>query len=172
MVAREGLIYKCLHQCDVDMEKLAWLAGLADGEACFTLRIHKFSHHSGLNIDPYFSLSMKTGEWVRVVSEILLKHGVKFRTRQRKGQTEIQVAGLTNTSKLITMLLPYSVVKKPLMEKLLQLKPRPRRNRFVPPDPASVREIATLVDFVREFNRRKNRPFKWTSRAILEHYRV
>jgi hypothetical protein len=47
----------------------AWLAGLIDGEGCFTLSI-SIQHKHSLHISPRFSISMKQGTWVTFVSGI------------------------------------------------------------------------------------------------------
>ncbi len=72
--------------------------------------------------------------------------------------------------RLIALVLPYLVVKKPLAEKLLTFPKAPARNRFVQIDKSYLDEICTIVDFVREFNKGKNRRHKWNSKTIREFY--
>lgn len=68
------------------------------------------------------------------------------------------------------MVLPYLVVKKPLAARLLEFPAAPGRNRFSPVDRSYLDEICTIVDFVRAFNKGKNRRHKWNSRTIGEFY--
>jgi hypothetical protein len=68
--------------------------------------------------------------------------------------------------RLTHVLLPYLVVKKPLAERLAVFPKAPARNRFTWIDGSYLEEICSLVDFVRRFNRGKNRRYKWDGDAI------
>ena len=151
--------------------KLSWFAGLIDGEGCFTVSVRKH-HKSTLKITPIFSIQMKDGSWVEEVIKILNDVDVKHYVRKRKNQIEISVKCWKNIIPLIRMLLPFSIVKKPLMKRFLTYRPKPVRNRFIPPDPKIIGELAELIDFVRNFNRGKNRPYKWTGKRILEFFKI
>ncbi len=151
------------------MEKIAWFAGLIDGEGCFTVSIRKH-HKSTLKVTPIFVIQMKNGSWVDEATRILKNIGIKHYARKRRNQIEISVRHWKNVKPLIQVILPFSVVKKPLIEKLFSYNARPKRNRFVPPNQKVVKEIANLVDFVRKFNRGKNRPYKWTGNMVLDFY--
>ncbi len=72
--------------------------------------------------------------------------------------------------KLIRIILPYLVVKKPLAEKLIQFPKAPPRNRFKRISGVYLDEICELVDFVREFNKGKNRMHTWDGRTIREFF--
>ncbi len=72
--------------------------------------------------------------------------------------------------KLISLVLPHLVVKKPLARRLLSFPKAPPRNRFIGVDTVYLDEICEVVDFVRKFNRSKNRKHKWDSRTIREFY--
>jgi hypothetical protein len=119
-----------------------------------------------------FSISMKEGPWFRAVSKILKHHVIRFNWRHRRNQIEVHVEGHFRVKKLISLLLPYLVVKKPLAKRLLSFPTAPPRNRFVPVDMDYLDEICEVVDFVREFNRGKNRKHKWDSRSIREFYGI
>ncbi|MDA4130748.1 MAG: hypothetical protein OK457_08260, partial [Thaumarchaeota archaeon] len=57
---------------NVSQVRIAWLAGLVDGEGCFSISVSGRDHH-GRYIDfmARLLLSMKTGIWVDSVKEIL-----------------------------------------------------------------------------------------------------
>ena len=149
--------------------KEAWLAGLVDGEGCFTLSI-SVQHKKSLHISPRFSISMKQGEWAKRVAEILNLHGIPFHQRTRKNQYEITVSSGTAVRKLIDILLPYLVVKKRLAQRLTKFPMAPPRNRFTPIDRVYLDEICELVDFVRAFNKGKNRRHRWDGKTIRAYF--
>jgi len=71
---------------------------------------------------------------------------------------------------LIQYLLPYLVVKKPLAERLNAFPKAPARNRFTWVDGSYLDSICDLVDYVREFNKGKNRKHKWDGAAIRRFF--
>ncbi|MDV3277855.1 MAG: LAGLIDADG family homing endonuclease [Nitrososphaerales archaeon] len=152
-------------------EQEAWLAGLIDGEGCFTLSIYR-QHERALRFDLVFSISMKEGAWFPFVTAVLRKHRIPFSTRRRKNQVEVRVQGHSTVKRLIAIVLPYLVVKRPLASKLLHFPTAPARNRFVAIDESYVRRICETVDFVREFNSGKNRKHKWNSKTIGDFYGI
>jgi hypothetical protein len=147
----------------------AWLAGLIDGEGCFTLSIYR-QHKHALRFDLVFSISMREGPWFGEVSRILKSHDIRFNWRLRRNQIEVRAEGHRRVKKLISVVIPYLVVKKPLAAKLLDFPRAPPRNRFVRVDRDYVDEICEFVDFVRRFNKGKNRRHKWNSKTIREFY--
>jgi len=151
--------------------KLAWFAGLIDGEGCFTISVRK-QHVSTLKITPIFSIQMKDSDWVREVVSILGESEIKYYMRKRRNQIEISIRHWKNILPFIKIIKQYSVVKKPIIEKFLKYKPKAIRNRFVSANPQTIKETALLVDFVREFNRGKNRPYKWTGDKVLEFFGI
>lgn len=151
------------------MNKLAWFAGLIDGEGCFTLNIRK-QHTAALKVTPVFSIQMKNGKWLKNVLEILKKLNIKYYYRERKNQAEISVKHWKNILPFIRAIKSFSVVKRPLIEQFLLYKPKPIRNRFISTNPKIIRETANFVDFVREFNRGKNRPYKWSGNKVLNFF--
>jgi len=151
------------------LNKLSWFSGLIDGEGCFTLNIIK-QHTTALKVTPVFSIQMKNGEWIKDVLKILNKLNIKHYHRERKNQTEISVKHWKNILPFIRAIKPFSVVKRPLIERFLLYNPRPIRNRFIPTNPKIIIETANFVDFVREFNRGKNRPYKWSRDTILNFF--
>jgi LAGLIDADG endonuclease len=150
-------------------EQEAWFAGLIDGEGCFTLSIYR-QHEKALRFDMVFSISMKEGAWFDAVSRILKSHDIGFNWRNRRNQIEVRVEGHQRVKKLISVVLSYLVVKKPLAKRLLAFPKAPRRNRFMPIDTFYLDEISEIVDYVREFNRGNDRKHKWNSRTIREFY--
>jgi len=150
-------------------EQEAWFAGLIDGEGCFTPSIYR-QHENALRFDTVFSISMKEGAWFRAVSKILKRHDIGFNWRHRRNQIDLHVEGHHRVKKLISIVIPYLVVKKPLAKRLLTFPKAPARNRFVPVDRPYLNEICDIVDFVREFNKGKNRRHKWNGRTIREFY--
>lgn len=152
-------------------EKEAWFAGLIDGEGCFTLSIYRQHGHT-LRFDMVFSISMKEGPWFGEVSRILGLHDIGFNWRPRRNQIEVHVEGHQRVKKLISVVIPYLVVKKPLATRLLDFPKAPLRNRFKSIDRNYLDEICEVVDFVRRFNKGKNRRHKWNSETIKEFYGI
>ncbi len=113
---------------------------------------------------------MKEGAWFAVVEDILRRHEIRFAARRRKNQIEVHVEGDLAVKRLITVVLPYLVVKQPLAKRLLSFPKAPARNRFVTIDESYLNEVCEIVDFVREFNRGKNRKHKWNSKTIRDFY--
>lgn len=113
---------------------------------------------------------MKQGEWAEHVSQILNRHGIPFNVRIRKNQFEITVSSGVAVKRLIGILLPYLVVKKPLAQKLAAFPRAPARNRFTWVDDTYLKEICNLVDYVRRFNKGKNRKHKWDGNAIRSFF--
>ncbi len=113
---------------------------------------------------------MKEGAWFAVVEDILRRHEIRFAARRRKNQIEVHVEGHLAVKRLITVVLPYLVVKQPLAKRLLSFPKAPARNRFVTIDESYLNAVCEIVDFVREFNRGKNRKHKWDSKTIRDFY--
>jgi hypothetical protein len=149
--------------------RLAWFGGLIDGEGCITVNVRK-QHVSTLKITPVFSIQMKDGSWLAEAMGILDALNIPYYARKRKNQTEVSVRHWKNILPFLKSIKDYSVVKRPIMERLLCYRPKPLRNRFVSADIRTVKEMAELVDFVRRFNRGKNRPYKWDGNKILEFF--
>ena len=147
----------------------AWLAGLIDGEGCFTLSI-SIQHKHSLRISPKFSISMRSGIWVRAAGSILRFNRIPFHSRLRRNQDEIVVSGIQAVSRLLRLTIPYLVVKKPLAVRLADFPRAPRRNAFTPINSAYLERICNLVDYVRRFNRGKNRKHRWNGEAVRRFY--
>jgi len=147
---------------------LKYIAGLIDGEGCFSLSCEM--QRGKVKVTPFSSISMKKGSWSSIFIVTLEEHGVKTTTRNRKGQTEVKVKGWKQVKHLIALLVNICLVKKPLMEKLLEYEPRKRKNRHMPLDLDELKRTAELIDFVRAFNKGKNRPYKWTGKKFLAAY--
>lgn len=147
----------------------SWFAGLVDGEGCFTICIYKQHRHT-LKFELRFSISMREGEWVEVASNLLRLHGIPYHARRRKNQIEIRVNGQKSVKRLILILLPNLVVKKPLALKLLDFPTAPHRNRFSHADKLYLEAICALVDYTRKFNRGKNRRHKWNGNSIRSFF--
>jgi len=113
---------------------------------------------------------MKQGAWAHEVINIFESHEIPYHIRTRKNQFEISVSSGSAVRRLIRLLLPYLVVKKPLAQRLLTFPRAPARNRFTRTDGSYLSEICNLVDFVRAFNRGKNRKHKWDGAAIKRFF--
>ena len=109
--------------------------------------------------------------WADHVSQILESHRIPFHIRTRKNQFEITVSSGVAVKRLIAILLPYLVVKKPLAEKLAAFPEAPARNRFTWIDGSYLDAICNLVDYVREYNRGKNRRHKWDGSTIRNFFK-
>lgn len=147
---------------------IEWFAGLIDGEGCFSLSTS--IRGNSILIEPYFSISMKSGNWEVEVKKILESLDIKYLLRYRKGQTEYKCGNWMRVKKLCTAIVNYSIVKKGIIVKLLQYNLIPKRNRYVKISKTTIDQIADLVDFVREFNKGKNRPYKWTGDVIKQFF--
>ena len=144
-------------------------AGLIDGEGCFTIGISP-QHTSTLKFCLVFAISMEQGEWSAVASRVLEHHAIRFHTRRRKNQFEITVNSHKSVKNLIRILLPHLVVKQPLGEKLLSFPSARPRNRFSTVDRSYLDAVCEIVDYVRQFNKGKNRKHKWNGKTIRLFY--
>ena len=115
---------------------------------------------------------MKQGTWAEKVSAILRRYNIPFHIRTRKNQFEITVSSGAEVRRLIGILLPYLVVKKPLAERLASFPKAPPRNRFTRIDDSYLDEICDLVDFVRTFNKGENRRHRWDGNTIRKFFIV
>lgn len=149
---------------------VSWFAGLVDGEGCFTVSISKQHKHS-LKLGLRFEISMKQGSWSLAAGALLQGYGIPFHTRVRKNQFQITVSGNEAVKLLIGILLPHLVVKKPLAQRLRGFPRAPRRNRFTKIDMRYVDAISATIDYVRRFNKGKNRRYKWDGNTIRAFYR-
>jgi hypothetical protein len=140
-----------------------------DGEGRLTVGIWP-QHKHALKFNLIFSVAMKRGHWENAVSEILNDHGIPFHTYSRKNQFSIAVTGNRAVKMLIEVLLPYLVVKKALAEKLLLFPKAPKRNRFSQIDSSYLDGVCEITDFVRAFNKSKNRKHKWNGTTIKKFY--
>jgi hypothetical protein len=113
---------------------------------------------------------MKRGDWERVASSVLTENRIPFHTSKRKNQYGIIVNSTRSVKRLIEVLSPYLVVKKPLADRLLTFPMAPPRNRFRPIDESYLDEVCQIVDYVRHFNKSKNRSHKWDGRTIRSFY--
>lgn len=150
-------------------EPIIWFAGLVDGEGCFTVSI-SVQHEHSLKISLRFEIAMKLGEWSAVATDVLQSLKIPFHTRTRKNQFQITVSGTRAVKRLITILLPHLVVKRKLAKRLLGFPSALPRNRFTKITRARIGEICSIVDYVRAFNRGKNRRYKWDGGAIRVFY--
>ena len=113
---------------------------------------------------------MKEGPWADEVARILTRHGIPFHRRRRRNQIEITVSSGVAVKRMIRFLIPYLVVKRPLAQRLAHFPKAPARNRSTWIDGSYLDEICDLVDYVREFNRGKNRRHKWDGAAIRRFF--
>jgi len=113
---------------------------------------------------------MKNGAWQAAVQRILMSHRIPFHTRQRKNQFEITVNSHKSVKRLIQVVKPYLVVKKQLVEELASFPVAPARNRFSQIDRLYLDAVCEKIDFVRRFNKGKNRRYKWDSKTIRSFY--
>ena len=67
-------------------------------------------------------------------------------------------------------MLPHPVVKKASAQRLAKFPKAPPRNRFNPIDRDYLDEVCRLVDFVRAFNKGKNRRHRWDGKTIRIYF--
>jgi hypothetical protein len=151
---------------------IEWMAGLVDGEGCFTIDIYKSKVKNSILFIPIFYLGMKDGPWLEKVVEILDSNKIPYYIKKgrRKGNlVELKVRSWDNVKKVCSMLLPYSVIKKPLLGKFLEFHISTHNQHT--DNTERVRNMVALLDFIRSFNIRKNRKYKWSSDKIKEFYK-
>jgi hypothetical protein len=149
--------------------RIAWLAGFIDGEGCFSLDVRR-ERRSSLRFQPKFLLSAKKGSWVPIVLQILRENGIGYTHRERRGQFEITIASWIRFRRLGNLIKDYLVIKKPLLERILSYSNRTHKFWSNISVFNEVNEMAELVDFVRAFNKGKNRPYVWTGQKVMEYY--
>lgn len=150
--------------------KEAWFAGLIDGEGCFTLSI-SVQHKHSLHISPRFIISMKQGQWAKEVSVILVSHQIPFHIRKRRNQLELTVSSGLAVQRLIRFVIPYLVVKKPLAARLRSFPKAPNRNRYTWVSGSYIEAVAELIDFVRQFNKGRNRRHRWDGKRVRDFFK-
>ena len=152
---------------------IGWLAGLIDGEGSFMIHVStRKSCENGLYATLMFELSMSPGEWEPIVEKILRDNEIKFNLRVHNHIRCLRVDGNDNTQKLCKLLSPHSVIKKPIVDKFLEYTPRKQSNRFTGFYEDDINKLADFVDFVREFNKKRNVPYKWNGDTIREFYKT
>jgi hypothetical protein len=149
---------------------IEWFSGLVDGEGCFFFHIHIRCDKRAVVILPKFSIAMSDGDWVKVVKTILIQNNIPFTIRTHLYLQELSINGVESVQKLCKLLYPYSVVKKPIIERMMNHRKRKQGNRFKPVDPKDIERLANDVDFVRAFNRKRNVPYKWDGKTIKQWY--
>jgi len=113
---------------------------------------------------------MKAGDWQDVAEDLLESNRVPFHTRNRKNQHEITVSGHRAVKKLIQVLGPHLVVKKPIAELISGFPTAQPRNRFSLIDRSYLDAVCEAVDRVRMINKGKNRRHKWDGEMIRAFY--
>ncbi len=152
----------------------AWLAGVIDGEGCFTLSI-AYSDKYRLRVTPWFSIGMNDdGTWIHRISHLLNTMGIPHQVKDKKHNSvkEVVVTGSSNVRAVCDCILPYSVVKRELVEKMIHYKGMSSRNQYNRDDPVrrvEAQEVADFIDFIRVFNRKRNVPYKWTGALFMQH---
>jgi hypothetical protein len=149
---------------------IGWLAGLIDGEGCFTLDISKRSK-TRLTINFRFQIAMSAGEWEPIIERIFTENKIQYKKRTHNYLTEIDMRR-DNVIKLCKLIIQHSIIKKPIIERFLVQKPRSPRNRFTQANLEEYYQIADFVDWIREFNRKRNVPYVWDGKAILRFYGI
>ena len=96
-------------------EKLAWLAGLIDGEGCFTVGVHQ-NYKKSLTFQPVFTIDMIEGDWHIKVVNILKENNIRFNSFICKRQGSYQIRRIVIQSRecivrLCNLLLPFSLIK-------------------------------------------------------------
>ncbi len=142
---------------------------MVDGEGCFSISISRQHEHS-LKLSLRFEISIKLGDWSSVATDLLASRGIPFHTHKRKNQFQVTVNGNRAVKRLIEILLPHLVIKKPLAKRLLTFPVAPSRNRFSKINGVWLGEISAIVDFVRIFNSGKSRPYKWDGNLVRAFY--
>ncbi len=105
------------------MDELSYFGGLIDGEGCFTLSQPRKKYKS---FTPVFALASTSDVIITFVATILTKHDVKFSicAHDRKDGSKpfktLRVQSVKNMSKLLDLVLPYLLEKRPQAELLKQ----------------------------------------------------
>jgi hypothetical protein len=118
------------------------------------------------------SVAMKEGKWLKIFVSLASSLGIRYYSRPRKGVMEFTVQGWDNVKRLPAAIKDFSVVKRPLIDALLSNNARHPRRVMSAEAEAEIKELARLVDFIRSFNRGKNRPYYWTGEKILKFYGI
>lgn len=148
----------------------AWLAGLCDGEGCFTASIKAGEKR----IQPAFYLGMSDGPWVERVVKIIrddlgVPCHVKYKPKKRV--VSVCIGSKRGVQTLCTALQPYSIVKRGIIDAMLAYKGFPRVNQhcyYVEDYIAAIIAAADFIDYIRMFNRKRNIPYYWTGDRIME----
>jgi len=154
-----------------DQTDLAWLAGLIDGEGCLTFEIHKIYLRRGPfpKINLAFYLAVSPGLWQNKVTAIFIEYGIAYHQwiNQRNKIVRISVTSTKSVKILCNLIKDYSVIKKELVQRFLNYEGIGSGRRGTE---SKVKQIAEDLDYVRSFNRKKNIPYIWDGRKIMESF--
>ena len=151
--------------------EISWLSGLIDGEGSFVLGISKQKTLRTPRIELKFVITMSRGEWEQKATRIFDLCGIKYSTDIRGTLFRIWVNGTPQVKKLCALIKNSSVVKKAIIERFLDFQSVGyKRNQYCNHDKATIQRIAGDIDFVRKFNRKRNAPYKWDGKRIMEAF--
>jgi hypothetical protein len=114
---------------------------------------------------------MTPGKWEEIVEYILKCKEISFYKRTHRHMSCIRLVG-DSVIKLCKIIYPISIVKKPIIRRLIdysEYRMDKTKDRLTEKE---IKKIAADVDYVRHFNRKKNIPYKWTGKKILEVYSI
>lgn len=150
-------------------EHIGWIAGLIDGEGCFTFHITREGKKQVRTV-PMFTIAMSPGVWESEVTSIFDEHDIRYNTREHQHISEVTVKGITNISKLCKLICAHSIVKRDLISRFINHTNRRNSTPGYTKTETEIRMIAEDVDFVRSFNKKRNVPHVWTGDKILSVY--
>jgi hypothetical protein len=150
---------------------IEWFAGLIDGEGCFMFHINRRGIRQ-VSVVPMFTIAMTPGNWEPVVISILNDNHIAFSHRTHSYLSEITVKSIINVKPLCELILPFTVIKKPVVERMMAFTGKMQWNQYKRANDNDIKRIADDVDFVRAFNRKRNVPYIWSGDKICEIYNV
>jgi len=134
---------------------LAWAAGLAVGEGCFTIQVMQHRHNR-LSFRPMFVLSMNDKTAVEHLAQIFKDNDLPCYLNERSNRktVEFRVIGYKRTARVIAALLPYLTGDK---RRAAEIVGRFCESRLAkaPKSPPTMHEI-DLIRQIREHNGFRN----------------
>lgn len=134
--------------------RIAWLAGIIDGEGCIQAYNRAATDHRRHTFNLQLEVTSTSETMLNTVADILTGLGIgyylspPFTVRlSRRPLRRIGVYTKANLRNLLTVLIPHLVVKRPEAERLLRFLERAclhKRYRYQPEDLAMVEELRAM----------------------------
>ena len=166
-------------------EDIAWLAGIIDGEGCFTIKVTKTpSRKNTLDISPFFTMELLDGSWVkktiRILKENDITYGLYYRLtyKSKRKTARVHVVSRDSLNRLCKLIRKDVTVKKLIVEHFIKFPKKERKlfidnrwyHRITAINWDYIKKLCKFVEMARKINDRKNKEVIWDTKRILSFY--